>query len=230
MVCGKPFTTREFYSMCVYGNISADVPHIQQESSWDCGVACLQMVLTWSRISDCDTVSSLLELKSHNDWSKPLWTIDIFCFLMESGVDATFYTRCLGTGAHHQSIDWYTKNMGDDDVRVQELFDKATSNCWPIEKRQLGVDEVARRLDGSTVAIVLVDANILNSSASISSEGYSGHYVVLYGYNSFTGLFTCLDPARACGVRWVSSAQLDAARCHVGTDEDIVFCRRRPLL
>ncbi|CAE7510124.1 GC1, partial [Symbiodinium microadriaticum] len=104
--------------------------HVAQEDGWDCGAACALMILKWSKNHNI----SLSELKALKGWSRPLWTIDIYCLLMEFGVDCRFMTKCIGTGPHHKDLAWYSDDMEEDSVRVPCMFELASSQQWSVEE------------------------------------------------------------------------------------------------
>ena len=88
------------------------------------------MILKWDNKSS----SNLAELKSLKQWSRPLWTIDIFCLLKEFDVQCKFLTTCIGTGPHHKELVWYSADMEEDAVRVASMFERAATNRWDVQK------------------------------------------------------------------------------------------------
>lgn len=88
---------------------------IQQNESWDCGLACCNMILRWSlhydeasHDEDHDLIISFIELAGR---STPLWTIELFYLLKGYDiVELTMNTLYLGVNPVHSSIDWYTSS------------------------------------------------------------------------------------------------------------------------
>lgn len=93
--------------------------------------------------------------------------------------------------------------------------------------------ELQRRLHDETVciAIVLVDSLTLQQGRRRNRYGYSdaytGHYLVLIRYDSQEDCFYYFNPALDTGLQKIDSAQLDFARHHPATDEDLLFCTKK---
>ena len=73
------------------GRRSTQFPHCRQQTTWDCGVACTQMVLRWLRPSRYSQIDECIPLSfdeiSERKWiidaceSQSIWTIDIIIIL-----------------------------------------------------------------------------------------------------------------------------------------------------
>uniref|UniRef100_A0A803M3K4 Guanylyl cyclase n=1 Tax=Chenopodium quinoa TaxID=63459 RepID=A0A803M3K4_CHEQI len=113
-----------------------EVPHVNQLSNWDCGLACVLMVLQTIGINNCS-----------------LHTLEKLC----------------GT----RSRSWL------EDYHISEL-------CG-------------------------------------SNLGYTGHYVVICGYDADKDEFEIRDPASSRKYQKISSKHLDEARKSFGTDEDLLL-------
>jgi hypothetical protein len=110
-----------------------DIEHHEQCYDWDCGQTCLKMVLGFCDIQR-DMADALIELEDLNKYEKPLWTIDLFVFLKNQGVSASFHTLCpSGVSAHHEDIAWYqSTNLVSDAQRVRHLFALSVDKKWPV--------------------------------------------------------------------------------------------------
>jgi hypothetical protein len=109
--------------------------YIPQAENWDCGVACASMIICWCSRTNHHSLSRLDEIKTSKSWVRALWSIDIFIYLVECGVNARFYTNCLGVDKHHEEILWYSSNdLEVESVRIKNLFRSAAENSWHIEK------------------------------------------------------------------------------------------------
>lgn len=60
-------------------------------------------------------------------------------------------------------------------------------------------------------------------------SGYTGHYIVVCGYDPAEGAFICRDPAAHRRDVTISTAALEAARRSFGTDEDLLLVRNAAL-
>lgn len=67
--------------------------------------------------------------------------------------------------------------------------------------------------------------NALNPNAN-PNNGYTGHYVVVCGYDFNNDFFEIRDPAVGEKNLFISSADLEKARKEFGTDEDMLLVRR----
>jgi hypothetical protein len=63
------------------------------------------------------------------------------------------------------------------------------------------------------------------ASAGGGGSGYTGHYIVICGYDPLAGEFLCRDPASHRRDLVISAEALDAARLSFGTDEDLLLVR-----
>ena len=68
-----------------------------------------------------------------------------------------------------------------------------------------------------------------NESASGSNSGYTGHYILVFGYDATTREFLCRDPAGAATTTRVGESAMESARKSFGTDEDLLVVRRAEL-
>lgn len=100
------------------------VPHLRQEESWDCGLACALMVLhsRWYR--------SGLDLPSLKDMvegaQRSIWTVDLLYLLTSAGVRATMFTTTLGVDPAYEGKGFYQSSFSRDRKRVTQLFHPRT--------------------------------------------------------------------------------------------------------
>ena len=113
----------------------ANVKHYEQKYNWDCGHTCLRMVIHYCDIQK-SVDDALIDLEELHVLEKPLWTIDLYAYLMKQGVVATFHTLCAdGVTADHEAIDWYQNtNLVEDKERVKVLFNMAVDEAWPVHE------------------------------------------------------------------------------------------------
>lgn len=198
----------------------ADEPscyHCRQQSSMDCGEACARMVLKF-----CSSPHEL----ALGQLTQPCWSVDLFIFLKQCGVDAVFFTLVRGFSPDNQNLAWYGNNMRSADIdRCNEQFALAERRGWDVQHAgALTMADIATRVsDPDCVAVVLVDDSFLKRRAT---ESYAGHYVLLTGCDG-PDTVVYLDPATDDAPRRMSRNDFDTARSLQGTDCDIVFCRRR---
>ncbi|GAB4831857.1 Complement component 1 Q subcomponent-binding protein, mitochondrial [Ancistrocladus abbreviatus] len=205
-----------------------EVPHINQLYNWDCGLACALMVLRTIGINNCD-LQDLAKLCS----TKSVWTVDLAYILQKFSVSFSYFTVTLGANPNFSVETFYKDHLPDDLVRVDMLFEKALEAGVKIECRSLGQQEISLLiLSGKYVAIALVDQYKLSRSwlkgvciADFynSSLGYTGHYIIICGYDAVNDEFEIRDPASSRKHERVPSRCLDEARRSFGTDEDLLL-------
>ncbi|KAG8085800.1 hypothetical protein GUJ93_ZPchr0010g9035 [Zizania palustris] len=218
-----PLARRSYY---------VDVPHVQQAFTWDCGLACVLMVLRTLGIDCCDDIADLEKLCR----TTSIWTVDLAYLLNKFSVYFSFFTVTLGANPQYSAETFYREQLQEDIDRVDELFGKALEAGISIQCRSISAYDIAfLLLSGHCIAIALVDKTKLNSSwmnglqdmQHLSEDSdYMGHYVVICGYDADACEFEIRDPASFRQRERVSMKSLDVARKSFGTDEDIILLRR----
>lgn len=210
------------------------VPHVRQLFNWDCGLACVLMVLRATGVRGVD-YQSLRRLCS----TTSVWTIDLAHLIRRFGLGVVFLTTMLGANPEYANELFYAENMATDEHRVQRLFQEAPQVGIPVHQRSLKSAEVkACMMSGLYLMIMLVDKVRLGAwepwavdpygGHSIKKPSYTGHYIVVCGYSAATDLYTIRDPAAHSEHVQVTAASLDAARTSFGTDEDVLLVSMRP--
>lgn len=215
-----PLARRSYY---------VDVPHVQQAFTWDCGLACVLMVLRTLRIDCCDGIANLERLCT----TTSIWTVDLAYLLNKFAVSFSFFTVTLGANPQYSAESFYREQLQEDIDRVDELFGKALDAGISIQCRSISAYEIAfLLLSGHCIAIALVDKSKLNSSWTNDihdlpqpneESDYMGHYVVICGYDTDDCEFEIRDPASSRKRERVTMKSLDEARKSFGTDEDILL-------
>lgn len=221
-----------------------DAYYISQRYSWDCGIACSTMVLKWANLVTLANKSiskrNLIDETPYQyEWETPLWTIDLYCFLRERGVDAEMTTSFKGMNKTHKDIQWYQNHMNiDEDAElVEQKFQRAEDMKWSIgthtstqKLSELFVSFQVFSCEEEIVAIVLVNMLYLeNPKHKDPGTQYAGHYVLIIDFDVKRDQFSYLDPAKNGNVRRVSSQTLDIARSSRGTDGDLIIAKKKKL-
>ncbi|EIE26457.1 hypothetical protein COCSUDRAFT_46095 [Coccomyxa subellipsoidea C-169] len=211
------------------------VPHIRQVFNWDCGLACVLMVLRAAGIHSED-FSSLRNLCSITS----IWTVDLAYLLRRFGLEVEFTTITIGANPEYAKESFYREHMAEDGSRVERLFQEAAAAGITVTRRSVSCAELKERmLAGSALVIALVDKTRLAGhsvpamqappiSPGLASRlglapSYTGHYIVICGYDPATDRFVIKDPASAAEMNSVPCASLEAARHAYGTDEDLLL-------
>ena len=214
------------------------IPHVRQQRSWDCGLACCDMVLR-----ALGHKSSLRQLTQRAQ-SESLWTIDLAHILHGNGVKFKFFTTLLGANPAYHSEDFYRATLDDDSQRVSELFERAVRNdSMHVELRSFAPAEFRELIrPNDSIVMALVDQRRLYPPMSAflsppassflarfvagSSNEYAGHYVLIAGMDAARDAYVVMDPARDDAEVSVPRADVDAARRSWGTDEDLIVVPR----
>ncbi|KAK9282674.1 hypothetical protein L1049_010894 [Liquidambar formosana] len=205
-----------------------EVPHIKQLCTWDCGLACVLMVLKTIGINDCN-IQALGEL-CH---TTSIWTVDLAYLLHKFSVNFSYFTVTVGANPNFSDEIFYKEQLPNDLVRVDMLFQEALEAGIHIQCRSMSEEEISLFiLSGKYIAIALVDQYKLSRSWLDNvcvpgfygdKSGYTGHYVVICGYNADTDEFEIRDPASSRKCERISSKCLEGARKSFGTDEDLLL-------
>nr|XP_043616880.1 guanylyl cyclase 1-like [Erigeron canadensis]XP_043616881.1 guanylyl cyclase 1-like [Erigeron canadensis] len=205
-----------------------DVPHIKQKRNWDCGLACVLMVLRTLNIKhfDFEDLEAFCPTIS-------IWTVDLAYLLHKLSIRFSYITVTLGANPNFSLETFYEKQLTDDIIRVNMLFQRSQEAGINIECRSIKGDEIALLiLSGKHIVIALVDLYILSqpwtkkvdkSDLDSSSSSYTGHYIIICGYDARTDEFEIRDPASSRYRETISSRCLEKARISFGTDEDILL-------
>jgi len=181
---------------------------IHQQEDWDCGVACLLMMLRWllqptkvllpsGRLSPEEDVlrtAILNQIASPSIWTADLvWQLhrlltnnDDDCCYHDYGVPKLsarflFCSQTMQVVTEHSSMDYYEENFDQDHIRVTRLFDQLqdeTPSALHSLPKLFFSWVLAAVQNPNCIAMVLVDNSLLCKEVS---RAYAGHYVLLCG-------------------------------------------------
>jgi len=150
------------------------VPHLMQELNWDCGLACIGMVL---RALGAYTVT-LSSLRDHVCCST-VWTIELCYILAHHAPDAdfTYYTSYLGANPDHvQAATYYHDVTPTDLQRIDMMFALARRHTISIIRMTFPLDDYKRFLLHRRFAIIaLVNAELLRCDICHSTQAQDTH-------------------------------------------------------
>ncbi|KAJ2779655.1 hypothetical protein GGI15_003801 [Coemansia interrupta] len=135
------------------------VSKVLQQDSWDCGLACVCMILRAFGQATC----SISQLARQAD-TDSVWTIDLAVLIHRNvHADFTFYTQCAGINPEYASNDFYQSAMDEDEARVQKLFSRVLADqSVRIMELVIPLIDLERFLvHRQYVAILLVDKSVL---------------------------------------------------------------------
>ncbi|ORX74547.1 hypothetical protein DL89DRAFT_220323, partial [Linderina pennispora] len=199
--------------------------------SWDCGLACVCMILRAFGYTTCSIPQLIRQAKTDS-----IWTIDLV-FLLNHYLQAdfTYYTKYAGINPEHTTQAFYKDELDADEARVQRLF---TTARW----EGIGVLEIAIPLldlkrflvHRQYVGILLVDSTVLKCVACERArttrgghdrDGYLGHYILLIAYIPSLDMFLYRDPGIPEEFCVASAQTIDSARSRPGTDMDCIILK-----
>lgn len=201
------------------------VVHSRQVGSWDCGLACANMVLRAFAVPTADA-QDLYRCKIRS-----IWTVDLAHMLAARGCNVCFCTRFLGANPGYSKEVFYRTHMSADRVRVDRLFREAAGAGIVVRQTRVPWQSLRDALAGGChLVVLLVDKWRLKDSpgclCGLVDPCYTGHYVVLSAFDADRGVFVVQDPACSGESRCMDPASLDRARCCFGTDEDLLLVSR----
>ncbi|PNF36938.1 Protein GUCD1 [Cryptotermes secundus] len=217
-----------------YPRLELQLTHHRQRYNWDCGVSCVLMVL------EPKTREHLLlnfkEICKEEGFNESTWSIDLCYLLKRYGVSHLYCTITLGIHPSHRGQSFYDKVLQKDEERVTRRFLNAAERGITVRKASLTCKDLVRHLSESGPIILLTNAALLCCDICkenrLASElrgclpwgtAYTGHYIVLCGYNLSSEKFLYHNPSFKNRVCMMSFAKLDEARCSYGTDEDAIL-------
>ncbi|KDR18509.1 protein GUCD1 [Zootermopsis nevadensis] len=212
--------------------------HHRQRFNWDCGVSCVLMVLPPTQREHL--LINFSEVCKAEGFNKSTWTIDLCYLLKRYGVSHLYCTVTLGIHPGYRGQSFYNKILQKDEERVTKRFLEAAERGILVRKASLTCEDLVHHLSESGPVILLTNASLLHCDIckvnKFTSElrgclpwgtTYTGHYIVLCGYNLSNEKFLFRNPTFRNRVCAMSFAMLDEARCSYGTDEDAILIYSR---
>ncbi|XP_025092688.1 protein GUCD1-like isoform X2 [Pomacea canaliculata] len=210
------------------------VPLVQQYYSWDCGLACVSMVLSHFHIPTSEVYTKDLDFLQCGE---SIWTIDLAYLLARYKLPHQLCTITLGANSDYATKLFYKGSFGKDEERINRMFKDAEKEGVCVEKRSVSLDEIIHHLSQNNIAIVLTDwcyleclwchSQIRRSCLcclDLCHATYQGHYIVLCGFDRRKGLLFYKNPnAHGEDVCCCRLDKFEKARKSHGTDEDILF-------
>ncbi|KAH7537477.1 hypothetical protein FEM48_Zijuj03G0097200 [Ziziphus jujuba var. spinosa] len=170
-----------------------------------------------------------------------IWTVDLAYLLHEFSISFSYYTVTLGANPNYSDETFYKEQLPKDLVRVETLFQRSLdaglniqgNEPLSLQCRSISEEEISLwMLSGKYIAIALVDQyklsrswqkDVFISDFNAKNSSYTGHYVIICGYDMGTDEFEIRDPASSRKHEKVSSKCLEEARKCFGTDEDLLL-------
>ena len=162
------------------GKAHVRLQHIVQQANWDCGVACLQMILAYAATAAAGPSSSsssppspppIRDALLTQAGTQSIWTVDLL-FLLQQYIKETQRTVCFTTMApgvcsHYSTLAYYNKGgqFAIDRDRVLRLFCTAKGEGLRIYEGSVSWECMRDLLrTGKVLIILLVNQKLLPSS------------------------------------------------------------------
>ena len=217
----------------------------EQRYEWDCGLACVDMVL-----ASCSL--PLLSLQTRNS-PTDVWSVDLTHLLSASlRADSSIspqppphniilYSTAISTAVNpsYATLPYYSQSFPKQALRLPTAFAEAKSLGVTLIERRISLEDIQTVLKtGNSRIILLCDAALLTCTRASCiralkkprASSYSGHYVILHSLplsfqppsDSFALI---IDPATGTckGGCQISIASLESARSALGTDNDVIM-------
>jgi hypothetical protein len=212
-------------------SVPGTLRHVRQSRGWDCGLACVQMVAKFCASSAAAAAGTTFQDLRREVGTTSVWTIHLSTLLRARNVAHLYATTCAGINEELKSLLFYRTHIDKDQERVLALFDEARAAGVPIMERSFPVDAWQHALTTRRVVLILlVDTRALRCvvcgcfKRQLLTCGFTGHYVVVFAFDTDKQAFAYHDPGSVCEVCWMRPVDFDKARSAKGTDEDVIVC------
>ncbi|KAF6037001.1 GUCD1 [Bugula neritina] len=213
------------------------VKHVQQQANWDCGLACVKMVLK-SLNKDLDLMPKYIEdIRLYHS----VYTIDLAYILSKYGFQCTLYTLSCEVDTGHAALPFYKSSFRNDKERIDNLFIEALQFGISCIQEHLTIARVSELLEvGGCLLIALVDWNLMSCTcchdvmqtcSSVCSRlcfifgSYQGHFILVTKINLANDEVVFHNPSRSSGPCYCSIQTFDRGRLARGTDEDLLLVK-----
>ena len=160
-----------------------------------------------------------------------VWTVHLSTLLRARNVAHIYFTTCAGINEELKSLMFYRNHIDKDQERVLALFDEARDAGVPVVERSFPVDAWQHAITTRRVVLILlVDTRALRCvvcgcfKRQFLTCGFTGHYVVVFAFDTDKQAFAYHDPGSVCKVCFMRPVDFDKAHCAKGTDEDVLVC------
>ncbi|XP_063388887.1 protein GUCD1 isoform X2 [Cydia fagiglandana] len=210
----------------VYGEHQLE--HFTQRYSWDCGVACVTMLLDPAQRQEL--LDNFEQICKEEGFGQITWTIDLCYLLKKFEIPHCMHTTMMGVNEAHRKHNYYRNIIDKDRLRISQRFDSANAVGIELVEGHLPMDAIVRHLRHGP-ALLLIDAGLLSCDICKHNKlkadfrrcfggSFTGHFVLLVGVRRNKLLYR--DPAlrpRTCAT---SMARMERARAPP-TDRDVIL-------
>ncbi|KAJ1796014.1 hypothetical protein LPJ59_004009 [Coemansia sp. RSA 2399] len=172
------------------------VSKVLQQEAWDCGLACVCMLLRASGQPTCSVAQLARQAQTAS-----VWTVDL-AFLIRRNLphaDFTYYTAWAGVNPDHSQNRFYDDMLDDDERRVMQLFANArTGMSVHIVEIAIPLLDLKRFLvHRQYVAVLLVDSAELKCTVCARARSFSSAGPRTHSRSRSVNIFRSSKPAEA---------------------------------
>jgi hypothetical protein len=208
---------------------SKSIHHVHQIETWDCGIACLLMVMTFLNVIQNIEEERLFMFQAVATQS--IWSIDLVNIIeiykkRNVHISYLYCSMTLQVDESHQALAFYEQAFPVDQIRVKHLLHQAQEHQWHILEIELSISHVLEMLRRpNCIAIALIDNSIL--MRRVYGAQFSGHYIVLSGIRESDGTLQIHNPTSRNNFDYISLQVFQQAWMAKGTDRDVIFISKR---
>jgi len=198
------------------------VPFYKQSTKLNCGPTALKMILSYFgedfEIEDLEKKTRIVE-------GKGIYTIQIAVASVLCGFKTEYFSKHVDYNPKHEKLDFYKKYSEMDELKSKNWIKQAKQVGVIINEKTLDLNEILSKISKDSLAIILVDWNIISDK---EEKGYQGHFVPIVGYdkeNVYVHNHGFDNPQSNLKI---PKEIFNKARKAKGTDEDVVVIFRKP--
>ena len=97
-----------------------ELQNVLQTSDWDCGIACVKIILL--RLGQIFDDTALFAILRALGVGESVWTIDLAYILHHFNIDCIYYTITCGVDPNYKDKAYYKADFNAEEIRVNTLF------------------------------------------------------------------------------------------------------------
>lgn len=136
-------------------SVHTRVQHVRQNFKWDCGIACILMLMRTR--GEHKAREDLIALVGTNS----VWTVDLAYIMHKCGLPCVFHTVMEGVREEYAAETFYKDELDEDRARVEKLFRGAKAAGVAVKTEAVTIAQIAAAVLQGRLAIVLTDRRIL---------------------------------------------------------------------
>lgn len=198
------------------------VKFYKQEKDYDCGPTALKMVLDYldKKEYNKEDIQNLVD----SEKSGVTWTLGLAKCAAQMGFDVEFYSKNLGFNPENYELEFYKKNTEENqsEEKLEKLKKESIEFGVKLREKSLNLNEILEKINENNIAIILLDWSKIRKI-----DQFIGHFLVIGGYddkNIYVHNQGKINPKENLQI---PKELFEEARKSIGTDEDIIFIKKK---